>query len=697
MPLLLTATPASRAAWWGRLLRIGFTSAGLAYVLIAPTPAAATQSANDADSAIDKHLSLDELMNLDVTSVSKEAEPYEDAPAAIDVITNEQIRRSAATDLPEALRLADNLEVAQDASDGWAISARGFDANLGDKLLVLIDGRAVYSPLYGGVIWAVQDTPLPDVDRIEVISGPGGTLWGANAVNGVINITTQSAQATQGLYLEQAVGDQLEDQTTVRYGGVLGSDVYFRVYAEYSRRAGEALSDGSSAQDSSDMNRAGFRADTTSGPNQLTLQGDFYSGTEYEGATGDTGMEGGNLLGRWSRTLAPGSVLSVEAYYDRTHLSIPSAASPPKPPYSLGFPASALVDDLDTYNLDVQHQLQLGSRNAVVWGMGYRYTHEADTGQSFLQFYPPVLEQRLYNVFAQDEIKLWPTGRLTVGSKLEHNDYTGFEAEPSVRLQWSLPGKQSLWSAVSRAVRTPSRYDRDLLIPSGLVNAPPPFQFPTSLVRGSPEFVSETELAYELGYRAELSQRASVALSLFYNDYDHLRSTSETAVSTFYPYPLPIYFGNNLEGYTYGAELSADYQVADWWRLHAAYDPLKEHLYPRPGTTDFTDGHYETADPDQRWSLRSSWNLPHRIELDATLRWVGSLTVDNGPTGGTVVATVPSYYESDARIGWRPVERLELSIAGQNLLHAYHQEYGFPTPTTEYIQRSVYGKAVWRY
>lgn len=643
-----------------------------------------------------KQLSVEELMNLEVTSVSKQPQKLGQAASAIQVITSDDIRRSGATSIPEALRLADNLEVAQENSHDWAISARGFDANLANKLLVLIDGRAVYTPLYGGVLWNVQDYLLEDIDRIEVISGPGGTLWGANAVNGVINIITKSAQDTQGLYAQAAGGKELQDLSDVRYGAELAPDVYFRVYGKYLDLGDEVTSNGASASDSWQMGRGGFRMDAdASAQNKLTLQGDFYSGTEDYGAAGDARLSGGNILGRWTHTVSDRSAMSLQIYYDHTYLSQPFAASPPAPYYT-GFPAASLTDALDTYDVDFQHHFALGGRHSFVWGLGYRATREADDDLSVVRFTPPVLEQNLYSGFLQDEIRLAQSVSLTIGSKLEHNDYTGFEVEPSVRLQWSLTSKEMLWAAVSRAVRTPSRYDRDLAVPSGLVDAPPPYQFPTEYLKGGgADFVSETLIAYEVGYRAQLGPKLSGSISTFYNDYNNLRSTTATPATALYPFPYPVYFQNNLEGDTYGLELSATYQLLDWWRLHAGYDLLQEHIRVKPGQVDATDATNETADPHGQSTLRSSMDLPRNVQLDAALRWVDALHINNGPTGGPVIGIVPSYFEFDTRIAWHATKRLELSLVGQNLLHDHHPEYGYPSPSREEIGRTIFGKITW--
>jgi len=643
-----------------------------------------------------KQLSVEDLMNVEVTSVAKEPQRLLQAPASIQVITAEDIRRSGATTLPEALRLADNLEVAQINAHDWAISSRGFNANLANKLLVLIDGRAVYTPLYGGVLWNVQDYLLKDVDRIEVISGPGGTLWGANAVNGVINIITKPARDTQGPYASFTAGNQLKEQAGLRYGAELAPEVYLRVYGKYTDEGPEVTSTGANADDAWHMARGGFRLDSeASATDRLTVQGDLYTGSETIAGTFDAGLSGGNVLGRWTRTQADGASMSVQAYYDHTYLSQPFAASPPAPPFYTGFPAAALTDALDTYDLDFQDHFAWGARQNLSWGLGYRATREADHDISVVRFTPPVLDQVLYSAFLQDEIALARTVTLTAGSKLEHNDYTGYEAEPSVRLQWQPDPTQMLWSAVSRAVRTPSRYDRDLVVPTGLVNPPPPFQFPAAFLQGNPDFVSETLIAYEAGYRAEWTPKLTSSISTYYNDYSDLRSTTSTATTPVYPFPYPVYFQNNLEGHTYGAELSASYQLLEWWRLHLGYDLLREHLRARPGKTDATGATNETADPQQQVALRSSMNLPGNLTLDAALRWVDTLWINNGPTGGPVLGTVPSYFGLNTRLAWRVSRRLELSLAGQNLLHEYHTEYGFPSPAREQVVRSVYARITW--
>ncbi len=647
-----------------------------------PPPVTATPEASTEDNGQNafKNMSLEELMNQDVTSVSKQAEPLLDAPSAIQVITNEEIVRSGASSLPEALRLADNLQVAQDNSHDWNITARGFNTGLANKLLVLIDGRTIYTPLYSGVIWDEQNPMLADLDRIEVISGPGGTLWGANAVNGVINIISKSAEETQGWYTEASAGSQPRDEAAIRYGGTLAPNVYYRVYGQYFDRNNEIFSDGVPGHDSWSDGRGGFRIDTAgSSEDKFTVQGDYYNGAEGHPTLPGTDTDsGGNILGRWSHTFSADSDTSLQIYYDRTNLTVQEPALALEP-------AGIFGDDLDTADLSFQHNLQLDDRNHIVWGFGYRFTHDVASNAPSAELLPATLDQNLYNIFGQDEIKLLDNLFLTLGSKVEHNDYTGFEYEPSARLQWNFVPNQMLWAAVSRAVRTPSRLDRDLYEPTGL-----PAGAPQSVLDGSTSFSSEKLIAYELGYRAQFSSQVSGSISAYYNDYSDIRSTTPGPAASG---SLPIILQNNLEGQTYGVEASSDYQMLDWWRWHAGYDYLQEHIHVKPGEVDFTNGLNETADPSHQVFLRSSMDLPQNIQFDTEGRWIDQLIISNGPTA----ATVPGYFELNARLGWQPVKNVEVSVVGENLLHAYHAEYGFPGPTQEAIQRSVYGKITWRF
>jgi iron complex outermembrane receptor protein len=650
---------------------------------IALSLAAAQAAAMAADSGAStigelKQLNVEDLMNVQVTSVTRHPEKLIQAASAIQVITQEDIRRSGATSIPEALRLADNLQVAQKNSHDWAISARGFNTALANKLLVMIDGRTVYTPLYSGVFWDAQDYVLADIDRIEVISGPGGALWGANAVNGVINIITKSAKDTQGLYAQAGGGSRPQDFTDVRYGGAVNPDTQFRLYGKYFDRGSEVLANGGSTSDSWRQGRGGFRVDSqASAQDKLTLQGDFYAGHEDEQTGGTSDTSGANVLGRWSRSISEHSDFSLQSYIDRTHITDPVA---PLLLNGLVFAGAGLLhDDLTTFDVDFQHRILLGSLNTVVWGFGFRYSHDVVDNAPALAFLPPTLDRDLYSLFAQDEIALLSNLSLTLGTKIERNNYTGFEFEPDVRLSWILNSQQALWTAISRAVRTPSRIDQNLS------EAAPPHLV---ILSGGSDFTSESVVAYELGYRAQITSRISTSVSGFFNRYNDIRSTTFTPATI-----IPLFFANGLEGDTYGLEFSSNYQVSEVWSLHAGYTLLKEHLHVKPGQTDLNGALNETADPQHQFSLRSSLNFLRHAELDGALRWVDTLHTNSGPVPGTV----PSYFELDTHLAWYASDRLEVSLVGQNLLHNRHPEYGFPDPTRPEIERSVYGKLTWRY
>ncbi|MEJ0100957.1 MAG: TonB-dependent receptor [Pseudomonadota bacterium] len=622
-----------------------------------------------------KQLNVEDLLDVEVTSVSRHASPLAQAPSAIQVITQAQIRRSGATTLAEVLRLADNLQVAQRGARGWAISARGFNTDLANKLLVMIDGRTVYTPLYSGVFWEAQDYLLEDIERIEVISGPGGTLWGANAVNGVINIITKRTADTQGLYAEGGSGSEMDAIAGLRYGGTLTPDVSYRVYGKYLDYDQSVLPDGSGAGDAWRRRQAGFRMDgahTTAG--NWTVQGDYYSNHEQVPTGGTTTMEGENLLGRWNHALADDSGLSLQLYYDRTFLSLAV------PPLMLGniplTAAGTLRDELQTFDLDFQHRLRINDANTFTWGLGFRDTHDVVDNAPAIAFLPEVLDQQLYSAFLQDEIRLREGLSLTVGTKVEHNDYTGYEFEPSLRVQWQAAATQTVWAAVSRAIRAPSRIDRDL-------NEAPVL----TILKGSEDFHSEKVLAYELGWRAQASARLTTSLATFYNNYDDVRSTAITPATI-----LPFYFQNGVKGHTWGAEWTGALQLTDDWSLHAGYVLLQEKLRVKPGETDLTNARNEVADPQQQASLHSSLDLPRRVTLDLGLRWVDTVRNSNGQATGRV----PAYLDLNANLSWHATANLELALTGANLLHDQHPEYGFPLASRSEVERSVYAKLVWR-
>ena len=594
-----------------------------------------------------KKMSLEQLMAVEVSSVSRRPERLSETASAIQVITRDDIRRSGATRLPEVLRLATNLEVDQLDASQWAISARGFNSGLANKLLGLIDGRTVYSPLFAGVFWDQQDVLLEDIDQIEVISGPGATVWGANAVNGVINITTRPAKETQGLLAVGGGGTELHALGAIRYGAEIGSKAHVRAYGKYWDRDGTALPSGQDLPNDWTLGQGGFRLDWDASPvDAITLQGDLYE-DRTDLTPDDLVAHGRNVMGRWSRRLSDLSDLKVQAYVDRVHRKVPGAYD----------------DVLNTYDVDAQHRIVLGGRHDVVWGVGYRRV-EDDFGSIGLAFDPRRVSLETFSGFAQDEIALRDRLHLTLGAKLEHNPYTDFEFQPSVRLSWRATERQTLWSAVSRAVRTPSRFDRDLVILPGK------------------DFHPEELVAYELGYRAQPAERLSLSVATFYHDYDDLRSR-EPATS---PAVFPLVLANGQEGKSYGAELVARYRPTDWWELQVGHTELRVEIRPKPGSSDRTFGSAEAADSKHHLTLRSSFDLPGDLEFDAGYRYVSRITNPNLLT--------PGYSELDLRLGWAPMPRLQISIVGQNLLHDRHVEFG-SAAAAQAVERGVFAKAAW--
>ena len=604
-----------------------------------------------------KKLSIEQLMNLQVTSVSKRPERLAQTASAIAVITGEEIRRSGASSLPEALRLASNLQVAQVDSRQWAISARGFNGTTTNKLLVLIDGRTVYTPLYSGVFWDVQQVPLADIDRIEVISGPGATLWGSNAVNGVINVITKHVKDTEGLLVSGGGGKELRGAGTVRYGGALGSDVRYRVYGMGFARDASVLPSGLGAGDEWHLEQGGFRLGWDgSNDDHVTLQGDLYDGRLGQQNAADAPVSGGNVIAKWAHTVSDHSNVVAQLYYDRTNRTIPNLFG----------------ENLDIYDIDLQHQARLGARHDLVWGLGYRLMNDRVANSPALAFLPGHVTRQWFTGFVQDEIALVPDRlHVALGTKVEHNDYTGFEIEPSGRLRWQLSESGLLWTAVSRALRTPSRIDREFFIPG----QPPYF------LEGGPGFHSEEELAYELGYRYHQGV-VSLSVATFYSRYYGLRSIEQVNP----PALAPLRIGNGQDAESYGAELTADYWLTNAWRLRAGYTELRIHIWRKPGSTDMSGGSGESQTPDRQFLLHSSLDLPAHFRLDAGLRAISKIAN----------AQVPAYAELNANLTWQPTASVGLSVVGQNLFHDHHAEFQVPLQRRE-IERSVYGLVEWRF
>lgn len=613
-------------------------------------------------------LSFEELANISVISSSKRAVRLADAPSSVFVITAEDIRRSGATSIPEALRLAPNLQVARISAVGYAVSARGFNGTAANKLLVLIDGRSVYSPLFSGVFWDVQDVMLEDVERIEVVSGAGGTLWGVNAVDGVINIITRPASETQGTLASGGAGNR-EEHAAVRYGAGYGSQASYRLYATQSDFAHTTIATGANANDADQRHQAGFRADWAADRDSLMVKGDLYAGIEGQplpgsiSITGDTltlgniATRGGNLTGLWERQLDGGGAVSLQLYYDHTGRTVPPT----------------FADNQDIVDVQFQVSAAPWGANAIVWGAGYRYGIDHVDNSIYVALLPATLDQKWSNAFAQDEITLSDALKLTLGARLERNDYTGNEFLPTARLAWKSALDQLLWISASRTVRAPSRLDHDIYVPYA-PGLPPP-----DLLRGGPAVVSELADDYEAGYRGNLGELATVSATLYRTGYDHLR-TQEIDPSFTY-----VTYGNGMRGATMGAEAWVVMQAAPAWRINAGLSRLRQDLQLQPGSNDLTaPARTAGANPDLWWILRSSHDIGRRTELDLSVRHVAALAEP----------AVPGYTTLDLRLGWQALPSLELSLSGQNLLGGGHAEFT-SSQTRSVIRPEAYVKAVW--
>ena len=631
-------------------------------------------------------LTLEQLVNVQVTSVSKRAENLSQASAAVAVISRDDIQRSGARTIAEALRQAPGVQVAHVDAHTWAVSARGFNDSFANKLLVLMDGRSVYTPLFSGVYWDVQDTMLEDIDRIEVIRGPGATLWGANAVNGVINIITRSAKDTVGGLAVAGGGNEELGFAAVRHGGKLGENAFYRVYSKYDSRDSSALPDGALADDRWQMARSGFRIDWE--PNakaNITLQGDLYGGwldqtyrfptltaPDYsEVASEPIDVSGGNLLTRWKHDFSAESDMTLQIYYDRTRRDA----------------RRLLMEERDTFDIDWQHHWRINECNFWTWGLGYRASMDHLEGDFLTSFNPERRTSHLGSLFMQDEITLVPERlQLVLGSKFEHNDYTGFEFQPGARVSWTPGERHTLWASVARAVRTPSRAEDGIRLNDRVSAGAPPT---VGSVFGNADYKSEELTAYEAGYRVQLWDRVSVDLAAFYNVYDDLRTTEFRGAALDPGLPGSPIVGriaidNKASGETFGGELALTWQPADWWRWRGSYSLLEAQLHPKRSSNDGDAEDDEQKSPHHQITLQTSLDLPGHLHFDLMGRYVDQLRE----------LGVGAYFAADARLAWRPCSRVELSIAGQNLFDDRHLEFVptiIPVQQTE-TQRSVYGK-----
>ena len=605
-----------------------------------------------------KKLSIEELAETDITGSGRRPEQLEEVATAVSVITSDDLRRSGVMNVPQALRLADTLHVAQVSGPGYAISLRGFNITTANKMLVMIDGRTVYSPVFGGVFWEAQDLIIADIDRIEVVRGPGGTLWGANAVNGVIHIITKNAADTRGTFVNAAAGTDVLGPLAVRHGGRFGVAGSYRVYAKArSHDATELLSGGSAGNDHA-FGQSGFRIESDrTGHHFAFLQGDIFSGDTGLGVDTDRSImwRGGNLLARWTGRTDSGAETTLQAYYDYFHRRVPMQYR----------------GQLQTLDFDAQHQRALG-RHLLVVGGGYRHYRGDDLGDGPGFFFEP--QERVShrsNVFAQVQFDIRRQLFLTAGSKLEHNEFTGVELQPSISLRWT-SGTQTAWASVSKAVRVPTRFDTDLR-----------FRVPnTNLIAltGTSDFRSESVMAYEVGYRARLGDRFSVDVAAYDNRYDDLRS-QEVPVP-----PIPIQLMNMMNAVTRGVEISSKTQLTTAWQIAAAYTHFWKRFTFDPGSTDRTGGAAEANDPRHLVNFRSYLGIGPRVELDAFFRYVSALPQP----------AVAGYSELDARLGYHLRPGWDLAVVGTNLLSPSHLEFRGGTPP-QLLERAVTLRSTWRF
>ncbi|WP_051308961.1 TonB-dependent receptor plug domain-containing protein [Desulfogranum japonicum] len=621
-----------------------------------------------------KSLSIEQLLQTEIVSVSKRSEQLFDAAAAVTVITQEDLQRAGIRTLPDALRLAPGIQVSHLDANRWAISSRGFADYFSNKLLVLIDGRSVYTPLFSGVYWNGQDTMIEDIERIEIIRGPGATVWGANAVNGVINIITKKPEDTQGALLVAEVGNIDQPTAAARYGGQIGDRGYYRVYAKTSNRSEYSTEQGDDAYDGWQQLRSGFTAQWNGGEeNTFTVTGDVYRGkadamltlsgyleAPYEQTSLVTEeYSGTNILGRWNHAFSHRSSAELQLYYDHTERD------------------QYVIDETrDTLDVEFKHHWNPHTMHEVVWGVGYRLTSDSLTETENMSFEPDSQTDNLFNTFIQDDIMLIDdTFWVTLGSKFEHNDYSGFEFQPSMRARYKFSAERLLWASVSRAVHTPSRVDYG--VSSNIGSLVFDHEALTansggmpSIIRllGNENFDSEELIAYEAGYRWQPLHDLSLDIAAFYNDYDKLRSTDLGAyfVET-NPYPphlvIPQIISNSIEGQTYGLEFQVSWKPVEWLKFIAAYSWLQMDLQ---FTDQVLEGEPSDMDlsPNHQFSVRSYIDLPHNVSLDSEVYYVSEL--DNN---------VSEYLRVDLRCGWQPTEALQVSMNIENLFDEGHVEF----------------------
>lgn len=599
-------------------------------------------------------LSIEDLGNIEVTTATRQPEKLISSASAIEVITARAIHRHGALSIPDALSLATGLQVARQDVRVWGITARGFNTSTANKMQVMIDGRLLYTPLYSGIFWDAQSTLMEDIDRIEIVRGPGATLWGSNAVNGVINIITKDSSETQGWFLSGGSGSHHQAFGSARYGGSIGDSTRFRVYGKYESDKELPTVGGSWGDDEREHAQAGFRVDSyLTADDHLTLQGDIYDGSHGIAGLRDGTLSGGNLLGLWNRILDGHSELNVRLYYDRTFRDYPGS----------------FEEDRDTVDVDAQHLWEGDDGSKLTWGANFQYSRSAIEKGDLLQFDPTNRDTRSYSAFAQYQRFVFRDDLgVIVGAKVERNTLSGYEFSPSARVFWLPSDSSTLWASVTQAARKPTQLDTDLF----------GYEDGVLILRGNPEFDSEKVVAYELGYRVSLHENLSADLALFQNDYIDLRSLDPDP-ATFYP----VTVGNRLKATSTGAELTVKYKPAAYAALQAGAVFLDIDYTVAPGSLPQAEGN----DAEWWYQLRGALDLGENWQLAASLRHVGELPSPN----------IPSHTDLDIHIAWQASDALELSITGQNLLDPDHPEFGFQRASSTTIPRQFHARATWRF
>lgn len=652
-----------------------------------PAPSAPAPRASSSEESDLTKVNIEDLMNMEVTSVSKKEQKLSQVAAALFVITQEDIRSSGALNIPDLLRMVPGLDVAQINANTWAISSRGFNLQFANKLLVLIDGRAVYTPLFGGVNWDTQDVPLEDIERIEVIRGPGGTVWGANAVDGVINIITKKAADTQGGLVTGGGGTLAQEFGTLQYGGHM-DDTNYRVFLKYLNDDHLTDLNGQNGEDDWHLLHAGFRADTTlSRKDSLTTQGDIYTGDEgsiivhsvlspVENINVErlAPLSGGDVMTRWDHIFSSRSDMTLQFYFDR---------------YARDGPEANEVRN--TFDINFQNHIVVGTRQDFIWGAEYRHSADETVGTIDQAFVPANESGELFNAFLQDQITLKPDRMaLYFGSRIENSYFSGFDYEPSARFAWTPSDRRTFWAAVSRASRTPTQ--RDIGIDAVLAALPGPSEV---ALLGNPNIKSEHVIAYQLGYRAQPTERLSIDLTVFLNNYHDLES-AQILPSFFDPNSVPPVtvfpetYGNRMYGMTEGFEASVKWKATSRWTLRPSYSFLEMHLHTEPGTQDSTSVEdAQGSNPGNQAQLRSHVELSSSFAWDTNAYFVGPLPAQ----------FVPSYTRLDSQLTWQLRERLEVNLTGQNLLRDHHVEFNdqFQSVNSSEVKRSAYVKLSWRF